>query len=483
MSISASLQNALTGLTASSKAAQLVSSNMANVMTEGYATREIELSSAAGAGSGGVRVDGITRSVDPVILADRRGADAELTEASTLSDYMTRLERAFGIPDDADSLNSRINDLETALISASSRPDSEPRLRQLLDSAVNLTDTLNGLSDGIQSMRLEAEKAIESAVGQLNTKLEAVHELNRDITQATVAGRSTAALEDARQVTLDAINELVPIRLMQRDNGAVAVLSAGGQVLVDSTAKSYEFTPVNAIEADMAVSDGSLDRISIDGEELTASQMSQLSGGKLSALFTVRDDMMVDAQSKVDAVARDLIDRFQDSAVDTSLLAGDPGLFTDNGALFDAADEVGIAQRISVNDAANPDEGGELWRLRDGMSALTQGNGGNSAILQAGAMVLTEQRSPSSTGVSDLSRTSSALASDVLSYFGVARQNVEADLSYAASKHTELTLLQMEGGVDTDQETQKLLLIEQSYQANARVMAVIDEMMDTILRI
>ena len=69
MSISATLSNALTGLTAASRAAQLVSSNVSNATTEGYARRELELSARAVTGAGdGVQIDGIRRVVDDELV-------------------------------------------------------------------------------------------------------------------------------------------------------------------------------------------------------------------------------------------------------------------------------------------------------------------------------------------------------------------------------------------------------------------------------
>ncbi|SFB05170.1 flagellar hook-associated protein 1 FlgK [Poseidonocella pacifica] len=483
MSISSSLQNALSGLTAAAKSAQAVSSNMSNVMTEGYGVREVGLSANSSVGSGGVKVTGIIRNVDPVVLADRRVADAELANKEVLSAYMTRLEGAFGIPDDADSLTAQMNSFESALIAAASRPDSEPRLRQVHDAAVNLTDTMNGLSEDIQTMRAQADRAIENEVTLLNQKLEQVQLLNRQITRAVATGGTTAALHDQRQTVIDDINEIVPVKLMSRPREAVALLSAGGMVLLDTNPVEIDFTASNAVEADMTLDAGSLSALYVNGNETNGTDSGQLGGGKLSALFNIRDDMMVEAQGKVDALARDLMERFEDTDVDFTLTAGDPGLFTDKGNAFDASLELGVAARIQINDSVNPDEGGEIWRFRDGVNAVAQGNSGMSDILQAGARALAEQVSPNSPNASAVARTSSAMASDILSFFGVARQGVEADVSFAAARQNELSLLQMEGGVDTDQETQKLMLIEQSYQANARVIQVIDEMMDAILRI
>ena len=56
-------------------------------------------------------------------------------------------------------------------------------------------------------------------------------------------------------------------------------------------------------------------------------------------------------------------------------------------------------------------------------------------------------------------------------------------MGFAAAQQGTLKTLEAAGGVDTDQEMQKLLLIEQSYAANARVIQTIDELMQMLLRI
>lgn len=53
MSMASALNNAVSGLTASSRMAEVVSSNIANAMTEGYARRELSLSSDTLGGTGG----------------------------------------------------------------------------------------------------------------------------------------------------------------------------------------------------------------------------------------------------------------------------------------------------------------------------------------------------------------------------------------------------------------------------------------------
>lgn len=64
-----------------------------------------------------------------------------------------------------------------------------------------------------------------------------------------------------------------------------------------------------------------------------------------------------------------------------------------------------------------------------------------------------------------------------------ARQGAAARESYANARQDALTGAFLAEGVDTDQELQKLLQIEQAYAANARVITTIDEMIQQLLRL
>ena len=116
----------------------------------------------------------------------------------------------------------------------------------------------------------------------------------------------------------------------------------------------------------------------------TSGRNAPLAGGTLAAAFDVRDGLAVEAQTRLDAVARDFVERFQDPSVDTTLGLGDAGLFTDDGAAFDPSNETGLSGRIEVNALVVPASGGALWRLRDGLGAAAEGPVGENALLGAG---------------------------------------------------------------------------------------------------
>src|SRR6056297_2804518 len=105
MSISAALSSALSGLTAASHRAEVVSSNVANASTPGYGRRTAELAGRIVDGSGaGVQVTGVRREVDTILLGDRRLADASRAAAATRAEGMARLETAIGVPGEPGAL-------------------------------------------------------------------------------------------------------------------------------------------------------------------------------------------------------------------------------------------------------------------------------------------------------------------------------------------------------------------------------------------
>jgi len=481
MSISASLSNALSGLNAASRAATLVSSNVSNAMTEGYGRRELSLSAREAMG---VEVNGVLRVVDEAVIADRQLADAALGYDNGVSGFHEKLARILGAPGDPASLPGRIANFDAALISAAARPDSEARLSGLLDAARAATDGFEMAADGIQELRREADSRILAEVERLNQGVANVASINEQILRSTAAGRDVSALLDRRQQAVDAISEIVPIRALGRENETISLITTTGAVLLDINPAVVGFEPRGVITPDMSLASGALSGLSVNGAEIsTSGRNAPLAGGTLAAAFDVRDGLAVQAQARVDAVARDFIERFQDPAVDPSLAPGDAGLFTDAGAAFDPAGEMGLSGRLEVSALVDPASGGGLWRLRDGLGAAAEGPVGENALLVRMGDALASLRTPASGGLSTGARSAPALAGDLLSMASVDRRTADQRLGFSAARQEGLRSIELQDGVDTDQEMQKLLLVEQAYAANARVVTTVNELIDTLLSI
>lgn len=483
MSITGAMNAALSGLTAASRGAEVVSNNIANAQTPGFGRRElITTVRALGASSEGVKVVGIVRHSDPVAVGDRRMAEAGSGGRDVTTAFLKRVETVIGTQDTEISLNKRIDDLDRAFIEATARPDSESRLAVVAQTARNLTNHLSAASTEVQSQRAIADDRIEDDVELLNKSLQTVVELNAQVLANTSSGRDASGLMDQRQKVIDAITKIVPVREIARDGSSVALFTAGGAMLVDGSAATFGFLPVGVVTPDMTLQSGALSGLTMNGQSIpTTAEAGLISGGTLAAHFALRDVLAPEMQSRLDAVARDLIERFADPAVDTSRAAMDPGLFTDAGGVFDPANENGLAQRLQLNALADPQQGGQLWRLRAGLGATNPGDPGDSFLLQNLQKALLVQRDPVSGGFTLGKRSFGTLAADLVSGIAAARLTAESESSFASARLDTLRSTELAQGVDTDQEMQKLLLIEQAFAANAKVISAADDMIKTLM--
>lgn len=484
MGLSTTLANALTGLNAASRGADVVSQNVANARTPGYARREVNLSAQSLGGNGaGVRVDGISRAVSQSLLNDRRLADAALGEAGVTAEFLAGIEKALGQPGEAGALTGLVAAFDAALVQAASRPDSQARLQDIATAARDLAARLNDLTRQLQGARTEADDTIATQVRDLNESLVQIDRLNTDILAQRSAGRDASALMDQRQRLVDHVSTLVPVREVARDHDQVALFTTGGAVLLEGNPVTVGFLPVGVITADMTLAAGDLSGLTINGQAVSTGPGGALSGGGLGARFAIRDDQAPAIQSQIDALARDLMERFSGPGVDPTLAAGQPGLFTDAGGPFNALTEPGLAGRLTLNALADPAQGGALWRLRDGLGAVAPGNAGNSTLINSLRDALATPRVPLSGSFIGAARSAGGLAADVLSDVAGSRRTTEARQSHASARQTALAGLEAGNGVDSDAELQTLLVIEQAFSANARVIQTVDDLINRLMEI
>lgn len=485
MSISSTLSSALSGLTASSRAADVVSSNIANAMTEGYAARRLDVAARViGNNGSGVRVVGITRQEDTVLLGQRRSATADLGASRTTADFMARLEQMIGAPDDPGSLSARMADFEGKLVSAANAPWNTTHLTSAVRGAQSFAEALNSLSNGIQTERKHADADISRSVDQINAALESMAELNVRILAVGAGGGEVASLMDAQNQLVEQIAPFIPLQSRRETNGTLNIYSDDGHVLLSHRAAQLGFDQAPGMDPYLDIGNGNLSGLTIDGRAMRMDgAYPAFAGGQLSAMFAVRDTLAPEAQARLDAVAMDLAERFDASGLDPSLTSGAPGLFTDAGALVDGLNEVGLASRLRVNSAVVPEDGGAVWRLRDGLGAAVEGPTGNATFLTAQVEALAASRATSSTTFSATQRSMSGLIAENLSLAGFDRSAAEMSLSRSSAQHAALETAELANGVDTDAELQNLLRIEQMYAANARVVSVAEQLMDELMRI
>ncbi|TGD43803.1 flagellar hook-associated protein FlgK [Pseudotabrizicola sediminis] len=476
MSIASALNSALSGLSATSRMADVTANNVSNALTEGYARREVQLSaSSRGLGGGGVSVTGIARQIDSLLLQDLRLASAAMGGRATASAFLSRMDQVMGTADQDGSLSARIATFERSLVEAAARPEVDARLASVVDAARSLTQELGQIAEAIQTERQAADTKIALDVRRLNDALAGVAELNTRIQTFAASGRETSALKDQRQQLVDSISAIVPVREALRENDKIALYTTGGTILLEGQPVQIVFSATAMITPELSLAAGTLSGLTVNGKPLTTTPAGgRLGEGRLSALFDLRDRQAPEAQANLDALARDLIERVADPAVDPTRAPGAPALFTDNGSAFVPLNEIGLAGRITLNPLVEPDSGGALWRLRDGLGAAAPGPVGFEGRLTAVSGALSAVRVQASGGLSPGARSLAGFASDIASMQAVNRLSAESGTAFAGARAEGLRSALLRDGVDTDQEMQNLLMIEQAYAANAKVIQTVD---------
>ncbi|MGJ8603521.1 MAG: flagellar hook-associated protein FlgK [Marivita sp.] len=482
MSLSGALSNAMSGLTANARGTTVIAANIANALNEGYGRRSVTLATDVNQTSGGVRVAQITRQSDPILAYQKRLAAADLSASSAFAAFDTGLEQIVGSIDTLGSIAAKLTRMETALMSAVTDPASETRLRDVSFAAEGFASALREASDGLGTLRTRADQQIVTAVDQLNSGLSQLEKLNKQIMTAKHHGQDAHGLMDQRDTILDTLSNYVPLHVVERDSGVIAVFSAQGRTLLDQNAVRFSFDPAPTVLPHMNVSNGLLSRLQINGQEIDIPGSGMMQGGALAAQFELRDTIAPQAQARLDGIARDAIERFGPGGADPTLGPGDAGVFTDSGLVFAAGNETGIASRIALNTVLGSTNA-EPWRWRDGINALVPGSVGQSDLLLGLHKQILETRPAGSlalgAGGKSLVGHLQAFGSDA-----AANRVRSVDARDFASSHFDSVRQSVAaGGVNTDQELQNLIELEKSYAANARVVQVVDDMLSELLRI
>jgi flagellar hook-associated protein 1 len=493
MSINGAFNNAASGLAATSRLVETISSNVANASTPGYARRVTELSSSGLSGySNGVSVRPTTRTENAFVTSERRAMDAALGAAGTTAATHNAIAEALGEPGSAGSLAARATALESKLMATISEPQSLSRLADAVNGASALASKITSIAGENLRLRSEADSQIAAQVNMLNDTLRQVRDLNEKIVKLTQLGEDVNGLRDERDKMIDRISPIVPIKTINRDSGGIAIYAANGAVLLDTNVFELSFTPgPSVITPDMTVgaqlSGLFQDQGKTSGpvEIKVGGGAGLMDGGSLAALFETRDRIVPEFDRELDLYAAELIDRFQSLSLAGADLA--TALDGAGGGLFvDAAPgaTLGVASRLRLNAAVDPAQGGETWRLRAGLSAAAQGDEGFGGYLQALADAMSVSRTPAGFVSQNAANSGAIVASEITSFFAGKSARSDDAQAFLTSRQTVLSDSETNSvGVDTDKELQTLMLVEQAYAANARVLSVIDGLLQTLLEV
>ena len=470
MSISAAFNVTRSGLRATEERAGMVAGNIANASTPGYARRDASQTSGTPAGQGSTVEVRIARQVDDRLAAMSRNAGAEAAGAQVTGEILGGYLATLGDPGDEISPAARLAEFQTGLDLLANAPGDSGVQRGVLQSADTLAKSLNVASNTLNGARVDASTELARSISDVNTALSGIADLNGQLQREVPGSAGEADLRDRMARALDTLGKQMQFQTRWESNGTLTLHTSGGAELVrglDAEQLTYDNQTGRMFAGDTDITPGGTGARGFDE-------------GRLAGLSRLVSDTLPQMSLQLDELARGLVQSLE--AADASLVPGQAGLFTDGGAAFDPAAGEGLAGRIALNDAARPEAGGALWRLRDGLGATTPGNAGATAQIGAFIGALSGSQGFAAAAGLGTGQTLGDFAATLVSAHHNTRVSADDRADSGAIKLAtfEDTRAGIEG-VNVDTELQKLLEIEQAYGANSQVLTSLTSMIDTLL--
>jgi flagellar hook-associated protein 1 FlgK len=424
------LQTSLRGLLAHQQAIDTTSHNVANANTEGYSRQIADMTPTEAmrviGGTGevghlgtGVTVEGYRRIRDGFLDLQYRAQAMQVGDQETRSTQLDQVELVLSEPGE-NGIANQLAKFWNGWADLSNSPDDVAARQALIDQAKNLAAAFKGVDTQLTTVKTQANAeyaAITGPAGDVRALASEIATLNNAIKQFTSAGDSPNDLMDRRDMLLDKLSKLAQVSVTDLGNGSINVGFGDAA------------TPL------------------VSDTTVTWPQTLTAPGGKLGALIDITK-----TGGTIDSYRADL-----------------------NNVVKTLADAVNLLH--------NP--GGT------GTNFFTYTAGAAAGTLSVNATTATVKTSTSgAAGANDVALAISGLRSgtpDKLYTSFVTR--IGGDLKNAMRGEANANVLlnsiedrrQSTSGVSMDEEMTNLVRYQRGYQASARTMSTMDQMLDTLI--
>jgi flagellar hook-associated protein 1 FlgK len=335
-------------------------------------------------------------------------------------------------------------------------PTSGATRAQLLGAAQTLTNSLNGVATQLETVVSDLNAKTRIAVSDINSLAQQLASLNQQIVTNVGAGLSPNDLMDQRDLLLDDLSRLTSFTPIFQPNGSVDVAIQGRYLVQQSRASALSVTM-----------DGQHARAQWeDGLAITPKE------GKLAGVAATRQWITDDFYGQLNTMVTTMIEEINRVHAEGYDLNGVGGTGNPLDMFINASGEPHRLLRfIEVNPVLLNDR--DLIRASTDQNNLANGDNGRRlyAIRNAG---LFENNSVSIEGY----------YSGIISKLGIDSQQAERMLLNQEALAAQLISRREEiAGVSIDEEMSNMIQFQHGYQAAAKLLTVIDEIITTVINL
>ncbi len=458
------LNTALRGVLAQQAAMDVTGHNISNISTDGYTRQRAEMTTSPawsnasamsqvtpGQMGTGVEVLRLERLRDAFIDANVRQQFGNQADAQTMVDQLKQVEAAFQEPGDT-GVSALMNDFWSKLDAVASNPDSTPARQAFAEAANALANGFNQVASDLQNVANQSDARLNQTVTDINDISSRIASLNAEIHKAIDHGQQPNDLLDQRDLLMDDLSKLVNFTSTENAFGEVTI--------------TFPDTPSVAI-VDPATTGGwtAITRANIDNAFTTGG----LIRGQAHADEQLYNNVIPGYLGQLNTLVADFV-----AGVNTAHAAGFDLTGTAGGNIFDPAGvtaatiQLDPANNIATN--SNLIAAASSWTMPSGEA----GNGANARTMLDTVRYAAQVALGGQTWDNYYTATITAV--------GAASSTAQKTLTSADSLVDLATARRDQvSGVSMDEEMSNMLRFQNAYNASARVMTAMDDLLDQLI--
>lgn len=467
------LGTATRGMNSNQNALQTSGHNIANINTPGYSrqrtriqTEQPYIMAGIGAMGTGSRTTGVDRIVDNFIQVQTQGAYSKFRFFEQKANALGQLEQYMNEPSETGLLN-QLSVLHDSWAKLGSNPELGTAKTLVVENSNTFADMINQTKVQIEKLNSELTDSVDKSVLDLNEKLKHLETLNKQIYDLASQNVVPNDLLDSRDLLLKDISGLAEIdskfdmygRVSSLKIGGTEVLEGGRKEIAVVTGAGQVSTGGNQqldVTFDGTIPVGSI--VVIDPNKTDPDKLLVEAGD----IADIKQGMIGGYQEAAKEVKERLaeFDAFITSVVDTINTVYNKTKNADNNFFFFTDGKLEVNQELSEDPSklvvGNPDHPGD-GSLATSISELFSKKG-------------------------DDNMTFAERYNNIVTKNGISKQQAD---NTADAQLTVLNQLEIQNesvsGVNINEEVSDVMRFSQAFQANARVLQTISEMLDTLI--
>lgn len=179
---------------------------------------------------GGVTLEGITSTQDELLDLQIQQQTSLQSSAGTQSGILNQVQAYFDST--GTDIASTLTSFSSSLDALSADPTNAADQQAVLDAGQNLAGSFNSTADGLTSAQSTAASQATSTAAQINTLTQQIAQLNGEVSQLSAAGQNDNAQQDQLNQSVLDLAGLTGVSVTQSSDG-VTITTGNGAPLVE----------------------------------------------------------------------------------------------------------------------------------------------------------------------------------------------------------------------------------------------------------